>query len=83
VTRPRAIAFAVMIGTAAAIAVPLTAPAAQAYPICKADYQCIDWYYSNAQYTTLVGSTYHYCNGTTSTVGEVTSYVRVEQDACG
>lgn len=82
-TRHRTIALAVMIGTAAAIAVPVAAPTAQAYPICKANYQCIDWYYSNAQHTTLVGSTYHYCDGTTSTVGEITGYVRVEQDACG
>ena len=82
-TRPRAIAFAVMIGTAAAIAVPLATPAAQAYPICKADYQCTDTFYSNAQYTTVVGNTTHFCNGTSSTVGEITPYVRVTQVACG
>ena len=81
-TRPRAIALAVMIGTAAVIAVPVAAPSAQAYTMCKADYQCTVTYYSNAQYTTVVGSTYHYCNGTTSTVGEITSYVRVNQVAC-
>ena len=81
--RRRTIALAVMIGTAAAVAVPATAPTAQAIPSCKAGYQCIDWYYSNAQYTTLVGSTYMYCNGTTSTIGEITGYVRVENDLCG
>lgn len=80
-TRPRTIAFAVMIGTAAAIAIPVATPAAQAYPICKADYQCVDTYY-NIQFTIVEGSTYHYCNGTTSTVGEITPYVRVTQVAC-
>ncbi len=49
----------------------------------KVGYQCIDWYYPNAQYTTLVGSTCLYRNGTTSTIGEITGFVRVENDLCG
>jgi hypothetical protein len=81
-TRRRTIAFAVMIGTAAAVAIPAAATPAQAYPICKANYECVDWYYTNASYTTLAGSTYHFCDGTTSTVGEITSFVRVTQNAC-
>ena len=59
------------------------APSAQAFPICKAGYQCIRWYYSDSSYTTLVGSTYRFCDGTTSTTGQITGYVRVENDLCG
>jgi len=79
-TRRRTIVFAALIGTATAFAVPVVATPAQAIPICKADYQCIDWYYSSSTYTTLVGSTYHFCNGTSSTIGQVTGYIRVEND---
>jgi Family of unknown function (DUF6289) len=81
VARRRTIAFAAMIGTAMALAIP--ASPAHANGLCKAGYQCIHWYYSNAQYTTLVGSTYAFCDGTTSTIGEITGYVRVENDLCG
>jgi hypothetical protein len=81
VTRRRTIAFASLIGIAAAIAIPATP--AHANAPCKAGYECIHWYYSNAQYTTLVGSTYAFCNGTSSTIGEITGYVRVENDLCG
>jgi Family of unknown function (DUF6289) len=82
VTHRRTLVFAAaMIGTAAVIAIP-AAPAHANAP-CKAGYECIHWYYSNAQYTTLVGSTYLFCNGTSSTIGEVTGYVRVENDECG
>jgi hypothetical protein len=78
--RRRTIVFAVLVSTAAAVAVPAVATPAQALPICKADYQCIHWYYSSSTYTTLVGSTYLFCNGTSSTIGEVTGFVRVEND---
>jgi|HubBroStandDraft_2_1064218.scaffolds.fasta_scaffold1664724_1 hypothetical protein len=79
--RRRTIVAAALVSTAAAFAVPVVvAVPAQALPICKADYQCIHWYYSSSTYTTLVGSTYLYCNGTSSTVGEVTGFVRVEND---
>jgi hypothetical protein len=81
VTRRRTLALAAALGTAVAVAVP--AAPAQAYARCLAGYQCIDWYYSNAQYTTLVGSTYRFCDGTVSTTGEITGFVKVENDLCG
>jgi hypothetical protein len=78
--RRRTIVLAALVSTAAACAVPAVATPAQAIALCKADYQCIYWYYSSSTYTTLVGSTYLFCNGTSSTVGEVTGFVRVEND---
>jgi len=78
--RRRTIVLAALISTAAAVAVPVVATPAQAIAICKADYQCIHWYYSSSTYTTLVGSTYLFCNGTSSTIGEVTGFIRVEND---
>lgn len=79
--RRRSVALAAALGTAVALTVS-GAPVAQAYQVCKADYQCIDWYYSTGTYTTLVGSTYYFCNGTTTTTGEVTAYVKVQENEC-
>jgi Family of unknown function (DUF6289) len=78
--RRRTIVLAALVSTAAACAVPAVATPAQAIALCKADYQCIYWYYSSSTYTTLVGSTYLFCNGTSSTIGQVTGYIRIEND---
>lgn len=78
----RPLALALAFGIAAAVPLSSAAPA-QAFGICKAGYQCIRWYYSNSTYTTLVGSTYYFCDGTTSTTGQITGFVRVENDLCG
>jgi hypothetical protein len=78
--RCRTIVSAALISTAAVFAVPAVATPAQAIAICKANYQCIRWYYSSSTYTTLVGSTYAFCNGTSSTIGQITGFIRVEND---
>lgn len=79
--RHRNLALATVVGAVVAMAVP--GAAANAFSQCLPNSQCVLSYYANAQYTTLVGTTYHFCNGTTSTLGEVTGFVRVQNVPCG
>lgn len=78
----RPLAFAAALGVTFALSMSAT-PSAQAYAMCKVGYQCIRWYYSDATYTTIVGNTYAFCDGTSSTTGRITGFVRVENDPCG
>jgi hypothetical protein len=71
---------ALLVGTTAAVAVPVGT--ASARPVCMADYQCTTTFYADAQHTVFNGQTVRLCNGTSESVGVLEGYSVTFQGPC-
>ena len=78
----RRVLGAAIIG-ATALAPLFATTAAEANSSCPAGYECVDSYYSTAAHTTLVGTLYLFCNGTSSTLGKTSQYIVFSDAKCG
>ena len=75
----RARAALVAAAAAAAVVLAPTGAANAAIPMCPPNNFCIYDYYDNPQMTgNSVGRTYVECDGTSSTTGETTRFVKLE-----
>lgn len=66
-----------------ALAAPLLVAApAQAIPACKAGYQCDRVYYTDATHDVVVGGFTRFCDGSTITWGDTSSFQVTTQSRC-
>ena len=81
---PKLRARAALVAAAAAttIAMAPTGAANAAIPMCPTDNFCMYEYFATSDMTESVGRTYVECDGSRSTVGEITRHIQLYTSPC-